>query len=178
MHEGNSSRWWQGIDGKPSRRMPLFMSLLLGLIIGILFALTDLPPPLRIERSFEVPVDRVVERLIEVPVDTVVEKRIEVPVDRYVEKRIEVPVWNVKYVDRIITERPTSTLLHETDSVPATKLIWRKLRTGMTPASVRELLGIPKSIRGESFVSQWDYDDSTYVTFVDGKLYTWSGPSR
>lgn len=149
MKEG-SPKLWQKVH-----LVTLALTLIVGVVIGRAFFPLEIPKPFVVEK--------VIEKRLEVPVERIVEKRVEVPVDRVVEKRIEVPVQVVKFVDKPVFDA---------------KLAWRSLATGMSPTSVRELLGWPKDTRGEGFVIQWDYGDSRYVIFVDGKLYNWSEPAR
>ena len=55
------------------------------------------------------------------------------------------------------------------------KLQWRRLRQGMLPEDVRELLGEPERIMGGVF-TRWDYPGNAIVTFYEGKLDSWQEP--
>ena len=52
---------------------------------------------------------------------------------------------------------------------------WRKLSTGMSPSTVREILGEPKRIDGGS-IAIWSYGNDGIVSFFEGKLDRWSEP--
>ena len=52
---------------------------------------------------------------------------------------------------------------------------WRLLTTGMTPASVRKILGEPNRVNGGE-IATWYYQNRGYVTFMNEKLYSWGEP--
>ncbi|MFP8487632.1 hypothetical protein ACKGJO_00895 [Gracilimonas sp. Q87] len=52
---------------------------------------------------------------------------------------------------------------------------WRQLREGMSQDKVEELLGPPQHIEGGS-ISIWRYTNGGSVTFMDGKVNSWSEP--
>ncbi len=52
---------------------------------------------------------------------------------------------------------------------------WRRLRKGMKPDQVRELLGEPERVDAAGGVTFWRWVNA-YVSFMDGKLYGWSEP--
>ena len=162
-------------SGSPLRFKPWFIilvgsvCLLAGVSIGRAFFPLEVPKPFIVEKEklVEVPVERIVEKRVPVEVikyvDRVVEKRVEVPVNRVLEKRVEVPVEVVKL------------------SAAARDLAsWRELSVGMSPASVRKLLGTPVRGAGSEYfhLVKWYYDDNSWVDFVDGKLYDWAQRPR
>ena len=55
------------------------------------------------------------------------------------------------------------------------KLQWRRLRQGMLPEDVRELLGEPERIMGGS-ITNWVYPGYAMATFYEGKLHSWQEP--
>ena len=55
------------------------------------------------------------------------------------------------------------------------KLQWRRLRKGMLPEDVRELLGEPERIWGGDF-TRWEYPGYAIATFYEGKLDSWQEP--
>ena len=143
--------------------------LLVGMLAGRALFPLEVPKPYLVEREkrVEVPVERIVEKRVPVEVikyvDRVVEKRVEVPVNRVLENRVEVPVEVVKL------------------SAAARDLAsWRELSVGMSPASVRKLLGTPVRGAGSEYfhLVKWYYDDNSWVDFVDGKLYDWTQRPR
>jgi outer membrane protein assembly factor BamE (lipoprotein component of BamABCDE complex) len=54
---------------------------------------------------------------------------------------------------------------------------WRKIEKGMTPATVRKLLGEPERIQGGGF-TRWYYPDQGNVIFYEGGVDGWSEPRR
>jgi hypothetical protein len=54
---------------------------------------------------------------------------------------------------------------------------WRRLRERMTYDQVRTLLGEPEKIDGGT-VAFWSYPDAGQVTFISGRVTSWSEPSR
>ena len=52
---------------------------------------------------------------------------------------------------------------------------WRKLTTGMSTTTVREILGEPKRIDGGS-LAIWSYENGGSVGFFEEKVATWSEP--
>ena len=150
----------------------LAAALIAGVVIGRAFFPLEIPKPFVVEK--------VIEKRVEVPVERIVEKRVEVPVDRVVEKRVEVPTEVIKYVDRMVPVEKIVYRDRETSVAPAGKIAWRELQVGMSMASVRSLLGEPVSISGGYFTS-WYYSASSIggsVRFMDGKVSSWSEPSR
>ncbi len=55
------------------------------------------------------------------------------------------------------------------------KLQWRRLRQGMLPEDVRELLGEPERVMGGDF-TRWVYPGYAVATFYEGKLDSWQEP--
>ena len=158
-HPSPLSRWgWMHLGAG-------LVILLVGMLAGrVLFPL-EVPKPYLVEREkrVELPVERIVEKQVPVEVikyvDRVVERRVEVPVNRVLENRVEVPVEVVKL------------------SAAARDLAsWRELSVGMSPASVRKLLGTPVRGAGSEYyhLVKWYYDDNSWVDFIDGKLYDWA----
>lgn len=150
--------------------------LVAGVVIGRAFFPLEVPKPFIVEK----------EKRVEVPVDRVVEKTVPVEVikyvDRVVERRVEVPFEVVKYVDRTVeSDRTPQVPFPKATTVSSTAIdaaSWKKLSVGMSPESVRNLLGTPELVGGSSFFYQWYYDDNSWLSFVDGKLHDWSKPSR
>ena len=109
---------------------------------------------------------------LEVPKPFIVEK----------EKRVEVPFEVVKYVDRtVLSDRTPQVPFPKAPTISSTAIdaaSWKKLSVGMSPESVRNLLGAPKQVGGSSFFYQWYYDDTSSLSFVDDKLHNWSTLSR
>ena len=143
--------------------------LLAGVVIGRAFFPLEVPKPFVVEKEkrVEVPVERIVEKQVPFEVikyvDRVAEKRVEVPVNRLVEKRVEVPFEVVKL------------------SAAARDLfLWRQLTVGMSPESVRKLLGPPVRAGGSEYFPffNWYYDDNSWLLFVDGKLHDWAQRPR
>ena len=141
--------------------------LLAGAVIGGAFFPQQVVKLVTVEKRVEVPVERIVEKQVPVEVikyvDRVGEKRVEVPVNRVLENRVEVPVEVVKL------------------SAAARDLAsWRELSVGMSPASVRKLLGTPVRGAGSEYfhLVKWYYDDNSWVDFVDGKLHDWAHRPR
>jgi hypothetical protein len=65
-------------------------------------------------------------------------------------------------------------------SVPAGLSAWRRLRKGMSPAQVRQILGEPKRINSGS-VTYWYYGTeragaNASVEFILGDVYGWKEP--
>lgn len=54
---------------------------------------------------------------------------------------------------------------------------WRRLREDMTYEDVRALLGEPTKIDGGG-VAFWHYPDFGAVTFISGRVSSWSEPTR
>lgn len=50
---------------------------------------------------------------------------------------------------------------------------WKKLKPGMTPEQVHDILGEPLSMRGGNDLNIWRYSDGT-VRFWKGKLSDWT----
>jgi len=99
-----------------------------------------------------------------------------------VERRVEVPFEVVKYVDRtVLSDRTPQVPFPKAPTISSTAIdaaSWKKLSVGMSPESVRNLLGAPKQVGGSSFFYQWYYDDTSSLSFVDDKLHNWSTLSR
>jgi len=58
----------------------------------------------------------------------------------------------------------------------SSKVVWRKLKKGMSHNQVRNLLGEPKNIDNSSAFVKWYYTDNLYssrVTFWNDKVDTW-----
>jgi hypothetical protein len=54
---------------------------------------------------------------------------------------------------------------------------WRKLTVGMEPSDVRQILGEPHRIKGGQ-LAFWDYPNGARVTFMGGKIQSWSEPLK
>jgi phage pi2 protein 07 len=52
---------------------------------------------------------------------------------------------------------------------------WKKLTTGMSTTTVREILGEPKKI-DSGYILHWSYGNGGIVSFYDEKLHRWSEP--
>jgi len=52
---------------------------------------------------------------------------------------------------------------------------WRQLTTDMTPNDVKRILGEPSRVKGGD-IAIWYYQNSSSVTFMRGKIYSWSEP--
>ena len=150
--------------------------LLVGMLAGRALFPLEVPKPYLVER----------EKRVEVPVERIVEKRVPVEVikyvDRVVERRVEVPFEVVKYVDRtVLSDRTPQVPFPKAPTISSTAIdaaSWKKLSVGMSPESVRNLLGAPKQVGGSSFFYQWYYDDTSSLSFVDDKLHNLSTLSR
>jgi len=133
--------------------------LLVGMLAGRALFPLEVPKPYLVER----------EKLVEVPVERIVEKRVPVEVikyvDRVVEKRVEVPIEVVKYVERMVPAETPPAVSWPTPTGRA----WNQVKAGMTAASVRVLLGVPKEIQTYDHVDQayWYYG----APFQDGWVY-------
>lgn len=53
---------------------------------------------------------------------------------------------------------------------------WRKLKTGMSYESVKEILGSAHRVHGGSIAS-WYYENGGEVTFMDGEVFEWKEPN-
>lgn len=143
-------------SGSPLRFKPWFIilvgsvCLLVGVSIGRAFFPLEVPKPFIVEK----------EKRVEVPVDRIVEKRVPVEVIKYVERvverRVEVPFEVVKYVDRaVLSDRTPQVPFPKAPTISSTAIdaaSWKKLSVGMSPESVRNLLGAPKQVGGSSFI--------------------------
>ncbi len=54
---------------------------------------------------------------------------------------------------------------------------WRKLTQGMSTSDVRQILGEPHRVDGGT-MTQWYYQNGGQMTFVMGKLNSWTEPGR
>ena len=52
---------------------------------------------------------------------------------------------------------------------------WRKLKTGMSYESVTEILGSALRVDGGTMAT-WHYENYADVTFIDGKVRSWTEP--
>lgn len=52
---------------------------------------------------------------------------------------------------------------------------WRKLETGLSPRTVKKILGEPERIEGGNF-TYWYYPNRGQITFYERKLYNWDEP--
>ena len=131
--------------------------LLAGAAIGGAFFPQQVVKLVTVEKRVEVPVERIVEK--QVPVEVIKY------VDRVVEKRVEVPIEVVKYVERMVPAEPPPAGSWPTPTGRA----WNQVKAGMTAASVRVLLGVPKEIQTYDHVDQayWYYG----APFQDGWVY-------
>lgn len=77
-----------------------------------------------VDREVPVEVEKIVEKTIEIPVEKIVEvpveKIVEVPVEKIVEKVVEVPVEKIVHVDRDV---PTEKIVEKTIEVPVEKIV-------------------------------------------------------
>ena len=53
---------------------------------------------------------------------------------------------------------------------------WRKLKTGMSYESVKEILGSAHRVNGGN-VANWYYENGGDVTFMRGEVYSWTEPN-
>lgn len=150
--------------------------LLVGMLLGRAFFPIEVPKPFLVEK----------EKRVEVPLERIVEKRVEVPVevvkyvDKVVEKRVEVPVEIIKYVDRPV--RPEVASQPVIVARPPRNSLWKQVVPGMTSASLRMLLGEPRSIHGDgNGYDVWSYGDSLldgWVFVRRGQVTSFGEPSR
>jgi hypothetical protein len=54
---------------------------------------------------------------------------------------------------------------------------WRGLERGMSPESVRAILGQPQKTQTNSTFTYWDYPNQGSVTFAHGRLNGWTEPN-
>jgi len=110
----------------------------------------------------------------EASAQTTVEQALARRVDS-LERRINELEARLALLERSGTQPPDPTRIPSTGALDIAN--WRRLRENMSYDAVRRILGEPDRIDGGT-VAFWAYPNGGQISFISGRLRSWTEPSR